>query len=153
MEKLPEGPRTSIPTWYVRSGSAFVSLATEGSEVVRPSADLNCHNRIRNEIMIPGRISRRAAVEGHYHEAIAIARVAQRAHQGSARLGASHFQQQDGHPLDRTADLALIRAIFIDEGLIEFVDRAGTAIGRSVSPSRTDSRTSAVEICAGVLAV
>jgi hypothetical protein len=117
------------------------------------SADLNCHNRIRNEIMIPGRISRRAAVEGHYHEAIAIARVAQRAHQGSARLGASHFQQQDGHPLDRTADLALIRAIFLDDGLIEFVDRAGTAISRSVSPSRTNSRTSAVEICSGVLAV
>ena len=55
MEKLPEGQRTSIPTWYVRSGSAFVSLAAEGGEVVMASSPStllrDVQDRLRDKVI------------------------------------------------------------------------------------------------------
>lgn len=55
MEKLSEGQRTSIPTWYVRSGSAFVSLTPEGGEGVRASSPStllrDVQDRLRDKVI------------------------------------------------------------------------------------------------------
>jgi hypothetical protein len=66
-------------------------------------ADLNCHDGIRDEIMKPGWVPRRAAIRSDYHDVIAVAGVAQWAHQRSARFGAGHRQQQDGHRANERA--------------------------------------------------
>src|SRR5208282_616213 len=84
-------------------------------------ANLEGGSRMGQEIVVPGRIFRRARLGSDNHDPVAIARVDQRVRVSLAAPGAGSDKQQHRSAGELAADLAGIRSELLDHFEIEFV--------------------------------
>src|SRR5215471_3718631 len=93
-----------------------IDLLRSGPELL--STNLDGHDRISNQIVIPGRIARRATPGGDDYYSISIARITHRPHQRPPRFSSGHRKQQNGPLLERTTYLTLVGTKLLDDRLI-----------------------------------